>query len=51
MIQLTEKEFLELKKDQLMLQALRNGGVDNWDWWDEACKEYEKLCKEKGIEP
>lgn len=50
MIQLTEKEYNDLKKDQLLLQALRNGGVDNRDWYDLVIKEYEKLCKEAGIE-
>ena len=30
-------EYLQLKKDAAMLNALEAGGVDNWDGYSEAC--------------
>jgi ABC-type amino acid transport substrate-binding protein len=41
MLQISEEEFLRLKNDSQLLQALRNGGVDNWVGWDYALEEYE----------
>ena len=37
-------------KDQLKLRALEAGGVDNWDWWDEAMETYHEWLKEEGFE-
>jgi hypothetical protein len=31
---ITEENLLKLEKDSLILSALENGGVDNWDWYD-----------------
>jgi hypothetical protein len=31
---ITEENLLQLEKDSLILRALENGGVDNWDWYD-----------------
>lgn len=36
------KDWVRMKRDQAFLQALRNGGVDNWDWYGEAYREYIK---------
>jgi hypothetical protein len=33
----------ELVSDQRFLECLRSNGVDNWDWYDEACREYQEL--------
>lgn len=35
-------EYEELLDDSLFLNCLRNGGVDNWDWYDEAVAEYQQ---------
>jgi hypothetical protein len=37
MVTITKKEYDELVEDQRFLECLRAGGVDNWEWWDEAC--------------
>ena len=34
-------EYEELLDDSLFLNCLRNNGVDNWDWYDEAVTEYQ----------
>lgn len=36
MVTISLKEYNELKKDAIMLEALRQGGVDNWEWYSEA---------------
>ena len=37
------KELLaDLQKDSDMLASLHSSGVDNWDWYYEATKEYFK---------
>lgn len=35
-----EEELLGLLRDSYELHALRNGGVDNWTWYDCARKDY-----------
>jgi len=35
-------EYEELLDDSLFLNCLRNNGVDNWDWYDEAVAEYQQ---------
>ncbi len=37
---INEKELKELIKDSCKLNALENGGVDNWEWYGEALEEY-----------
>lgn len=34
-----ESELLELLSDSEELRALNNGGVDNWEWYEEAFNE------------
>lgn len=36
-------EYLELLNDQRILECLRMGGVDNWDWYDASLESYEEL--------
>lgn len=33
---LTESELSSLIEDRLILEALENGGVDNWEWYSES---------------
>jgi hypothetical protein len=33
-------EYKELLRDSRMLSALHNGGVDNWEWYDESLKSF-----------
>ena len=40
-------EYEELLDDSLFLSCLRNGGVDNWDWYDEAVADYHKIRSEE----
>ena len=45
-ITITKKEYQKLLDDQLFLEALRQGGVDDWEWYDEAGELYEQWKKE-----
>jgi len=36
------------QKQLLLLQCLRNAGVDNWDGWDFAIEEYNNRLEELG---
>jgi hypothetical protein len=36
------EEIKEMRKKCHRLECLENGGVDNWEWYGEAIKEYEK---------
>ena len=38
LVTITQKEYDELKRESLLLQCLHAGGVDNWDYYDEAVK-------------
>lgn len=37
---LSEDELARLVKGNLILSALNRGGVDNWDWYDDARCDY-----------
>jgi hypothetical protein len=42
MITISKKEYDELCEDSLILNYLRNGGVDNWEGYDFAMEDYFK---------
>jgi hypothetical protein len=33
-------EYTDLQQDSIFLECLRMSGVDNWEWYDEACRLY-----------
>ena len=37
---ITKERLKELERKEAKLQALENGGVDNWSYYDEALTEY-----------
>ena len=39
-ITISKKEYEELLDSQVFLDCLEAAGVDNWQWYDEAVKEY-----------
>jgi len=42
-IEITYEELNEMRKAQAKLQALENGGVDNWEGYDFALEELRKV--------
>ena len=36
MVTIPAEKYELLKKDSMILNALRNAGVDNWEWYDDA---------------
>ncbi len=40
MVTISKREYDQLYDDSMLLNALRNFGVDNWCGWDEAREEY-----------
>lgn len=47
MVQITEQEYKRLLKDSETLQALREGGVDNWEGYGYAMS---LRCKDESEE-
>jgi hypothetical protein len=41
-------EYFGLQDDSLMLQALMEAGVDNWEGYDTACESYKQMVDERG---
>lgn len=39
-VTITKKHYNDLLEDSRLLQCLQNAGVDNWDWYSEALKEF-----------
>lgn len=37
------KEYEVLRNRAFLLECLRNGGVDNWDGYDDAIDKYQQL--------
>ena len=47
-----EKELIILLESYNRLQALENGGVDNWDWYCDSLHNYlENWIAESGVDP
>ena len=46
LVTISEKEYQELLDDSLLLNCLRQAGVDNWDGWDGAVEMYEEAVNE-----
>lgn len=42
MVTIPKTEYSELCADSKILNCLRNAGVDNWEWYDDAIAEYYK---------
>ena len=42
-VTITLQEYLELKRDADMLEALNKAGVDNWEGFDDALDMVEKV--------
>lgn len=38
-VTISEKEYKRLLADSEFLQRLHEAGVDNWEWYGEACKD------------
>jgi len=49
-VTISKKRYVDLLKRELMLNCLENGGIDNWEWHDEAVIDYYKQAIEKGWE-
>lgn len=45
--ELTRKELKEFRECYHSYRALRFGGVDNWDWYDESYDEYLKKYRRR----
>ena len=39
-VEISQEEYDQLVDDALLLNCLRNAGVDNWDGWDFAIEAY-----------
>lgn len=39
-VEIDKEEYLELLLAEAKLQALENGGVDSWEWYDEALQDF-----------
>ena len=50
-IAVEKNEYERLKNDQAFLECLRSQGVDNWEGYSEACKEFNELNKETNDKP
>ena len=39
-VTISKREYHELLNDSIFLDCLRQGGVDNWEWYDEAVNQF-----------
>jgi hypothetical protein len=42
-VTMTVAEYDNLYDDSILLNCLRNAGVDNWDGWEYAVEAYEEI--------
>ena len=41
-----KSEYISLVKDSLFLEALQQGGVDNWEWYGDSLEPLDGWLKE-----
>lgn len=46
-VTISQEEYDELVDDQILLDCLRNAGVDNWEGWDFAIEQYQAILDSK----
>ena len=46
----SENKLRQLLKDEIKLEALEHGGVDNWEWYGDSIQDYLKECNVEEIE-
>ena len=47
---LSESELRSLIEDAVFLKCLIDEGVNNWDWYKDACNSYDKMFIDGDIE-
>lgn len=47
---LTESELRSLIEDAEFLRCLMDEGVENWDWYEDACNSYNEMINNEDIE-
>lgn len=47
---ISENKLRQLLKDEIKLEALEYGGVDNWEWYGDSIQDYLKECNFEEIE-
>lgn len=47
---ISENKLRQLLKDEIKLEALEHGGVDNWEWYGDSIQDYLKECNVEEIE-
>ena len=44
-VTISKQKYKELLVDKLLFSALKNGGVDNWEWYSESINNLLDDCK------
>ena len=47
MVNITEQRLAQLEDIEAKMNALERGGVDNWEWYSEALKDYNAKKQEE----
>ena len=47
---ISENKLRQLLIDEIKLEALEHGGVDNWEWYGDSIQDYLKECNVEEIE-
>ena len=50
MVEISELELKDLRHSDAMLACLEQFGVDNWEFYDEAMAEYQKIIEDEEAE-
>lgn len=48
-VTIPKSEYDQLRRDALHLWALEASGVDNWDWYGDAFRDYQKQAVAEGL--
>jgi hypothetical protein len=45
-VTISQEEYDDLRQDSLFLAALREAGVDNWEWYGEAINRFQEMVEQ-----
>jgi len=48
-ITISKSRYEDLLRNEIFMDCLLEGGVDNWEWYGDACEAYREILKEKGL--
>lgn len=48
-VQISVRDYIRMLNNTNLYEALNNGGVDNWEWFEDSLNDFEEIETEEDI--